>query len=66
MGNTSYKHSKKDDYFNSRLIEQAYGSDISHRKVEHNHPITNNLTPTMKNWVPMDEINREERKGFRL
>lgn|GEM_PF-2866833 len=66
MGNTSYKRLRKNDPINSRLIEQAYGSDINHCKVEHNYPITNNLMPTMKNWIQASEINHEERKGFRL
>lgn len=66
MGDTSYKRLRKNDPFNSRLIEQAYGSDISHCKIEHNYPITNNLMPATKNWIQAGEINHEERKGFRL
>ncbi len=66
MENTSYKRLRKNDPINSRLIEQAYGSDINHCKGEPNYPITNDLIPAVKNWVQADKINHEERKGFRL
>ncbi|HAG44732.1 MAG TPA: hypothetical protein DCL31_17170 [Clostridium sp.] len=66
MGNTSYKRLRKNDPINSRLIEQAYGSDIDYYKIEHGYPIINNLIPAVKNWVQVGKTNNEERKGFRL
>lgn len=66
MENTSYKRLRKNDPISSRLIEQAYGSDINHRKVGHNYTITNDLIPAVKNWVQIGGINHEERKRFRL
>lgn len=64
MDHTLFKHLRKDDPINNRLMEQAYGSDINHNKIKKNSPINNNVIPEVKNWLNDIDVNIENYKNI--